>query len=65
MFTKGETLGGRRDWGFGISIHTLLHTKLNANKDLLCSLGKYSQYSVRAYMGKESEKEWIYLYMYG
>ena len=30
------------------------------NKDLLYSTGKSTQYSVVTYIGKESEKEWIY-----
>ena len=30
------------------------------NKDLLYSMGKSTQYSMVAYMGKESEEEWIY-----
>ena len=33
------------------------------NKDLLCSTGNSTQYSVITYMGKESEKEWIYVYV--
>ena len=32
------------------------------NKDLLHSTGKSTRYSVIAYMGKESGKEWIYVY---
>ena len=31
------------------------------NEDLVHSTGKATQYSVMVYMGKESEKEWIYL----
>ena len=33
------------------------------NKDLLYRTGKSTQYSVVTYMGKESEKEWIYVYI--
>ena len=33
------------------------------NKDLLYSTGNSTQYSVKTYMGKESEKEWIYVYV--
>ena len=33
------------------------------NKDLLYSTGKSAQYSVITYMGKESEKEWIYVHV--
>ena len=40
--------------------------KLVSNKDLPYSSGKSIQYSMMAYMGKESEKEWIlYMCMYG
>lgn len=31
------------------------------NKDLLYSSGKSTQYSVVTYMGKESEKEYVYI----
>ena len=33
------------------------------NKDLLYRTGESTQYSVVTYMGKESEKEWIYVYI--
>ena len=33
------------------------------NKDLLYSTGNATQYSVITYMGKESGKEWIYVYV--
>ena len=32
-------------------------------KDLLYSRGNTSQYSVMTYMGKESKKEWIYVFV--
>ena len=63
MVTRGEKVGGGMDWEVGIGIYTL-YTKPIYNKDLLCSLGKSIQYSVIAYLGKESEKEWMYTYMY-
>ena len=31
--------------------------------DLLYSTGNTIQYSVKAYMGKESKQEWIYVYV--
>ena len=34
-----------------------------SNKDLQCSTGKSTQYSVVTYIGKEYEKEWIYVYV--
>ena len=33
------------------------------NKDLLCSTGNSTQYSVITYIRKESKKEWIYVYV--
>ena len=43
----------------GLYIYTLLYIKYITNKDLLCSSGNFTQYSVMAYMGKESKEEWI------
>ena len=33
------------------------------NKDLVYNTGNSNQYSVMVYMGKESKKEWIYVYL--
>ena len=59
--------GGRRwggiNWEIGIDIYTLLYIKQITNKDLLYSAGHSTQYSVMAYMGKESKKS-EYMYMY-
>ena len=44
-----------------MNIYILLHIKQITNKDLLYNIGNYTQYSVITYMGKESEKEWIYM----
>ena len=33
------------------------------NEDLLYSTGKFIQYCVITYMGKEPEKEWVYVYV--
>ena len=35
----------------------------DTDKDLLYSTGNSTQYSVMTYMGKESKKEWIYIYV--
>ena len=43
--------------------YTLLYVKQIINKDLLISIENSTQYCVRAYMGKESKKEWIYVYV--
>ena len=55
--------GGGINWEIGIDIYTLLYIKLVTNKDLLYSTGNSTQYSVMTYMGKESKKEWIHLYV--
>ena len=33
------------------------------NEDLLYSTGNSTQFSIMAYTGKESKKEWIYVYV--
>ena len=59
--------GGKRgigiNWEIGIDTYTLLYIKQVTNKDLLYSTGNSTQYSVMAYMGKESKKECIYVYV--
>ena len=55
----GEGLNGE----IGIDVHALLYIKQMTNKDLPYSTGNSSQYSVMACMGKESKKEWIYVYV--
>ena len=60
MVTKGE--GGRDKLGdLDLYIHTDI--KQITNKNLLYSIRKSTQYSVMANMGKESKKEWIYVYV--
>ena len=45
-------------------IHSVLMTCLkNPESYLLYSTGNSIQYSVMAYMGKESNKDWIYVYV--
>ena len=59
---KGKGEGINQE--FGINIYTLLYIKYQiANKDLLYSTGNYTQYFVIACKGKESENEYMYLYM--
>ena len=43
------------DWHIPITIYTV------TNKDLLHSTGNSTQYSIMAYMRKESKKEWVYV----
>ena len=45
-------------------MNTLLYLKWTANKDLLYSTENSAQYFVMTYIGKEYEKEWIYVYLY-
>ena len=50
-------LGGKKggiNWETGIVTYTLLYIKEITNMDLLYSKGYSMQYSVMAYMGKES-----------
>ena len=56
-------MGGGMDWWFGIGIWTQLYMKWMVTGDLLYSTGNSTQYSVITYMGKESEKERICLYV--
>ena len=56
--------GGGINWEIGIDIYTLLYIiKQITNKDLQYRTRNSTQYSVMAYMGKESRKEWIYVYV--
>ena len=61
LWLPGDKGGGGINWEIGIDVYTLLHIKQITNKDLLYSTGNSTQYSVMAYMGKESKKEWIYV----
>ena len=55
---EGRDKLGDWDW----HIHTTIY-KIITNKDLLYSTGNSTQYSVMAYMRKESKNEWIYEYV--
>ena len=61
-YQKGN-VGGSDKLGIGINIYTRLYIKQITNKDLLYSRGNSTQYYVITYMGKESEKEWRYIYI--
>ena len=63
MVTKGERRGRDKLEEFGIKIYTLLYIKQITNKDLLYNTGNYTQYLVVTYNGKESKKEYIYIYI--
>ena len=55
--------GGGISWEIGIDIYTLLYIKQITNKNLLYSTGNSTQYSVMTYMGKESKRVWIDVYV--
>ena len=58
---KGK--GGGINQEFGVKIYTVLYIKQITNKDLLYNTGNSAQYCVMSYMGKESKKEWVYVYV--
>ena len=60
--SKGKDVGGRINYKFGINKHTLQYIKQLINKDLVNSTGTSTQYSIITCVGKDSEKEWIYVY---
>ena len=62
MVTSRGREGGI-NWEIGIDIYTLLCIKQITNKNLLYSTRNSIQYSVMTYMGIESKKEWIYVYV--
>ena len=49
------------DWGLVIGICPLRYMEWLANRDLSYSTGNSTQYPVIIYVGKDSEKEWIYV----
>ena len=62
LSNKGESWGGGgvdRCW---IDI-CILHMEWMAKRSLLYSTGGFTQYSVITSMGKESEKEWICVFV--
>ena len=66
LSSKGKGWGQGLNQELGINIYTLLYIKQVTNKDLLYSTGNSTQYSVMAYMGKESKRKNTsgYMYMY-
>ena len=63
MVTKGERGEGGINQEFRINRYTLLYIK-QINKVLPYNTGKYIQYLIITYNGKEYEKEYIYIYIY-
>ena len=60
-FKNGFMVTKEERWWKGTNIYILLYIKYTINKNLLYSTGHSTQYLVITYMGKESEKEWIYV----
>ena len=61
---KGMGWGwGGRDWGFGTGICPPRYMEQLVNGDLLSSTENCIQYSVIIYGGKESEREWMCVYV--
>lgn len=56
---KGEERG---IWRLGLTC-TLLYIRQGTNKNLLYRTGNFTEYSVMAYMVKESKIECIYVYV--
>ena len=56
MVTGGKERGGI-NWKIRSETYTLLNIKLLTKEDLLYNTGSSTQYSVMAYMGKESKRE--------
>ena len=54
---------GRINWGFGIGIFILRYMERLANRALMYSTENFTQYSVIIYVGRESEKECISIYV--
>ena len=63
--TENQQVMGRAGihWEISTDIYTLLYTKEITNKNMLCSTGNSTQYSVMAYMGKNL-KQSRYRYVY-
>ena len=51
------------DWGLETGIYTLWYMERLANGELLYSTGNSTKYSAIIYIGKESEKEWMCVYV--
>ena len=58
---KGKRQGRDKLGVCVINIYTLLCVNQITNKDLLCSIGNSTQYSVITYNGKESGKRFIHI----
>ena len=64
MVTRGEGWQEGIVREFGIDMYTRLYLKWITNKDPLYSTGNSAQCYVAAWMGGESEGEWIHVYVW-
>ena len=62
MVVKGEAVGGRDDWDFGVSRLKLLYIERINNKVLHYSTENYIQYPMINHNGKEYKKR-MYIYV--
>ena len=60
---QGEGVGGGMEWEVRVSRCKLLYIEWINNKILLYSTENYIQYPMVNHNGKESQKEWIYVYV--
>ena len=61
VVAKGEGVGGRTEWGFGMSRCKHLYTEWITNKVLLDSTGNYIQCPMANHNGKEYLKMHMYI----
>ena len=62
MVKKGNKWG-RDGWEIGIGVGTLRDMDQLADRDQLYSTGNATQYSAIFYVGKESEREWLCIFV--
>ena len=62
-YQGGKWVWGGINWKSTTDTYTLLYIKQITNNNLLYSTGNSTQCSVMTYMGIESKKEWIYIYV--
>ena len=62
VWQMGDRCGSGMDLGFGIGMCTLRNMEWLANRDLLYSTGHSTKYSLMVCVGKESEKEWMFVH---
>ena len=61
-YQRGKSREGGINEEFEMNRHALLYVSQINNKDLLYNTGNYIQHLIIAYNGKDSEKEYVYVY---